>query len=472
MTTGKAQDEPLGEEDIAKFSTSLRGEIVLPDDESYDERRSVWNGLIDKHPAVILRCQGAADVAKGVQFATDHTLPFSVRGGAHHQAGTSMVDNGIVLDLSEMAHVRIDPEERVAQVGPGCRARDVLIEAQHYNLATPTGSAGDVGISGSTLGGGIGWMRRKHGLGIDALRSVELVTPTGELVTASAGQNQDLFWAVRGGGGNFGIVTNFEFELYDVDPIVAGLGVFYPASDAEELLQRYRDIAANTPNEVTTLALKSHVPDLPPMPDELVGEDAVAILGCYIGDPEDGMQALQPFREIAEPLIDMSEPMPYLLLHQLGTMMFPEGRNYCQRSCFVDDLSDEVIAAVVGHMEGPPSELSAIGVWHMGGAISEVDANATAYPHRDAEYMITVESNWEEGDDDANITWARDGDDLFRNLGGYGAYGGFTGVSTQENENTTDRVYGDNYDRLAEIKARYDHDNTLNKNVNVTPSDT
>ena len=315
-------------------------------------------------------------------------------------------------------------------------------------------------------------MRRKHGLGIDALQSVDVVTPDGDLVTASEDENEDLFWAVRGGGGNFGVVTNFEFELYEVGPIVAGLGVFYPGEKAEEIFEAYREATANASDEVTTLALKSHVPNLPPMPDELIGEDAVAVLGCYVGNPEDGMEALQPFRELVdEPLLDMSEPMPYLMLHQLGTMMFPEGRNYCHRSCFVDDLSDNVIDAIVGHANEAESPLSGVGVWQMGGAISDVESDETVYPHRDAEYMITVEANWDDSDDDANIEWARDGDDLFRDLGAYGAYGGFTGVNTQESEDTTERVYGDNFDRLSEIKARYDAQNAFDNNVNVAPSD-
>lgn len=247
-------------------------------------------------------------------------------------------------------------------------------------------------------------MRRKHGLGIDALQSVEIVTPSGDLVTAGENENEDLFWAVRGGGGNFGVVTNSTFELSEVGPIVAGLGVFYLGEQSKKVLQAYRETAADAPDEVTTLALRSHVPDLPPMPDELVGEEAVAVLGCHVGDPEAGTEKLQPFRELTdEPLLDMSEPMPYLVLHQLGTTMFPEGRNYCHRSCFVDSLADDLIEAALDHMEDALSDLSGIGVWQMGGAISEPARDETAYPHRNAEYMITVGSNWDEGNDDANV---------------------------------------------------------------------
>jgi FAD/FMN-containing dehydrogenase len=471
MSTEDPRPDGPTADGVAALARSLRGEIVAPDDDAYDERRSVWNGLVDKRPALVLRCRGAADVATGLRFATDRDLPFSIRGGAHHQAGTSMVDDGVVLDLSAMDHVRVDPDARVAQVGPGCRARDVLLETQHYGLATPTGSAGDVGIAGSTLGGGIGWIRREHGLGVDALRSVEVVTPGGELLTASPDENEDLFWAVRGGGGNFGVVTNFEFDLYEVGPVVAGLGVFYPGDEAREVLARYRERATAAPAALTTLALTGHVPNLSPIPDDVAGEDTVAIMGCHAGDPEAGMAALEPFRGIAEPLLDVSEPMPYLALHELGTEMFPEGRNYCHRSCFVDDLSDPVIETIVDHAAEAPSDLSAIGAWQLGGAVADVDSDATAFPHRDAGYLITVESNWEAGDDEANLEWARAGDDLFRERGGYGAYAGFDGVDAGDGADAPERVYGENLDRLAAVKARFDGTNALRRNANVAPAD-
>ncbi|WP_135855074.1 FAD-binding oxidoreductase [Halorussus salinus] len=455
-----------------EFAESIRGDIVFSDAENYDDVREIWNGLVDKHPTAIVQCQGAADVAKSVEFTTEHNIEFSVRGGGHHQSGSSLVDDGLVIDLSEMTSVHVDPAEQVARVEPGCRARDVLMETQHYGLATPTGSAADVGIPGSTLGGGIGWIRRKHGLGIDALRSVDVVTPDGDLVHASPKQNEDLFWAMRGGGGNFGIVTSFKFDLSEVGPVVPALGVFYPGDEAHTVLKTYRELSQDAPDELTTLALNSHVPDLPPMPDELVGEEAVSIMGCYAGDDmEAGQEAIQPFREITEPLLDMSEPMPYLMLHELGTQLFPDGRNYCHRSVYVEHLSDEILDLVVDHAEEAPSSLSGIGIWHLGGAIADVANDETAYPWRDKEYLITVEANWEDGGNDANLEWARTGDEVFREVGGVGAYGGFTGVSDQDSEDFTDRVYGENVDRLAEIKAKYDTGNSFDTNVNVVPSE-
>lgn len=473
MTAVDKQHEitQLEEEDVQPLVDELRGTTVLPDGNEYDDARKVWNGLVDKHPALIVRCAGAADVSKASTFARDHGLPVSVRGGGHHQAGTAIAEEGLVVDLSEMTSVQIDPGEQVARVEPGARVRDVLIEAQHHGLATPTGSAGDVGIPGSTLGGGIGWIRRRHGLGIDALRAVDIVTPDGELRRASPERNPDLFWALRGGGGNFGIVTSFEFELYEVGPIVPALGTFYPGDEAEAVLDAYRDLTQDASSELTTIALDGHVPNLPPIPDDVAGQEAVAIIGCYAGDPDVGMEAIQPFREITEPLLDMSEPMPYLVLHELGTMMFPEGRNYCHRSVFVDDLSDPVIDRIIDHADDAPSPLSGVGIWHLGGAIDDVDSDATAFPWRGKEYMLTVEANWEDGDDEANIEWAQTGDAAFRELGGEGAYGGFTGVSDQSDEDTVERVYGENAERLSEAKALYDPGNTLNRNVNVGPGD-
>lgn len=456
---------------VEELAQGLRGEIIADDDEEYDDVREIWNGYIDTQPALLIRCQGAADVMKGMEFANNHDLPYSVRGGGHNQTGASLIEDGIVLDLQEMTSVRVDPDKQVAQAEPGCRACDILKEAQQFGLATPTGSAGDVGLPGSTLSGAIGWIRRKHGLGIDKLRSVDIVTPEGELVHANEDQNEDLFWAVRGGGGNFGVVTNFEFELVEVGPVVGGLGVFYPGEEAEEILEKYHELTQEAPDELSTMCLVADVPNLPPMPDNLVGQDAVAIMGCYAGDVEEGMEAIQPFREISEPLLDMSEPMPYMQLHALGSMMYPDGRKYSHRSVYVDNLNEDYLDQVIESADAAPSPMGAVGIWHMGGAISDVDSDETAYPHRKKQYMITFEANWEGDNDDANIEWCRESDDAFRALGGEGTYGGFTGVDPRATEDLPARVYGDNFSRLMDVKKQYDPSNDLHKNVNIDPTD-
>lgn len=457
----------LDEQDIKEFDENLRGDLVLPDSEEYEDARNVWNGLINKYPAVIARVKGATDVARAVQFARDNHLDLSIRGGAHHQAGSAIVNQGLVIDLADMDSVHVDPDEKVARVEPGTRAEDVLAETQKHGLATPTGSAGDVGIPGSTLSGGIGWIRRKYGLGLDALRSVEIVTPDGELRKASPDHNEALFWAVRGGGGNFGVVTNFEFDLYEVGPMVQGLGIFYPADIADDVLETFRGVMADAPEELTTLLVNGHVPNLPPMPDELAGTDAVGILGCYAGDPGDGADAIAPLRDIGDPLVDMSDVTPYEMLHDLGTQMYPWGRKYTHRSVFVDELTDDIHDIILERTEAAPTPMAAIGVWPLGGNIGH--GPDAAYAWADKQYMLTIEGNWEEFQNQPTLDWAANTEQLLRDAGGEGAYAGFTGVEEREWEDWTEQVYGDSYERLADAKAAYDPENVFSQNVNIEP---
>ena len=469
------QKHPLGtvaelEDDrIAEFDEQLRGDLILPDSAEYEDARNVWNGLVNKYPAVVVRAGGATDVAHAVRFARDTGLELSVRGGAHHQTGSAVVDHGLVVDLSDLDSVHVDPDARTARVEPGARVEDVLAETQPHGLATPTGSAGDVGIPGSTLGGGIGWIRRKHGLGIDALRSVELVTPDGELRKATPDHNEDLFWAVRGGGGNFGVVTSFEFELYEIGPMVQGLGVFYPADAAESVVNTYRQVMDDAPEELTTILINGHVPGLPPMPDDIAGEDAVGILGCYAGDPEEGAEIVEPLRNAADPLVDMSDVMPYETLHDLGTQMYPWGRKYTHRSVFVDELTDDIRDLVLEQTEAAPTPMAAIGVWALGGNIG--DGPDAAYPWDDKRYMITIEGNWEAFENQPTLDWAADAERQFRRAGAEGAYADFTGVEERTWEDWTKQVYGDSYDPLAEVKATYDPENVFGQNVTIDPDD-
>lgn len=459
----------LGEGSIESFATDLDGDLILPDDEEYEDARNVWNGLVNEYPAVVARVADASDVARAVRFAREHDLELSIRGGAHNQTGSAVVSQGVVVDLADMDRIDVDAEARVARVEPGTRAEDVLAATQRHGLATPTGSAGDVGIPGSTLGGGIGWIRRKHGLGIDALRSVEIVTPDGERRRASSDRNEDLFWAVRGGGGNFGVVTEFEFDLYEIGPMVQALGVFYPGDAADDVVETYRDVVADAPEELTTILIAGHVPNLPPIPDDLAGTDAVGVLGCYAGDPEDGAAVIEPLREIAEPLVDMSDLMPYEALHDLGTQMYPWGRKYTHRSVFVDELTDEITDIVLEETAAAPTPMSAIGVWSLGGNVGH--GPDAAYAWDDKEYMITIEGNWEAFENRPTLDWAADVERALRREGATGAYSGFTGVEERNWEDWTEQVYGDSYDRLAEVKATYDPENVFSRNVTVDPDD-
>ncbi|MDY6818802.1 MAG: FAD-binding oxidoreductase [Halobacteriales archaeon] len=461
--------EQLGESTIAELDATLDGDLILPDHEQYEDARNVWNGLINEYPAVVVRVAGADDVATGIQFAQDHGLELSIRGGAHHQTGAAVVDNGLVIDLADMDRIEVDPDAQLVSVEPGTRAEDVLETTQEHGLAPPTGSAGDVGMAGTTLGGGIGWIRRKHGLSIDALRSVKIVTPDGVVREASRERNEDLFWALRGGGGNFGVVTEFEFDCYEVGPIVPALGIYYPADAAREVLETHRTVMADAPTELTTILIHGHVPPLPPIPDELHGTDAVAILGCYAGDPDEGMSAIAPLREITDPILDLSEPMPYELLHDLGTQMFPWGRNYAWRSVFVDELTDEIHNVILEQKEAAPGPMDAIDIWAMGGNIGH--GGDAAFNWADKRYLIVAEANWEEFNTQSELEWVRTTERRLRQAGGVGSYAGFTGVEEQEWENWANQVYGTNYDRLSEIKRQYDPDNVFNRNVTILPAD-
>ena len=470
-----AHKHPLGvvasvDEDVLKeFEDDLRGDLILPDNGEYEDARNVWNGLINKYPAIVARVKGATDVATAITFARDNDLELSIRGGAHHQAGSAVVEGGLVIDLEDLDSVHVDPEAQTVRVEPGTRAEDVHAETQPHGLAIPTGSAGDVGIPGSTLGGGIGWMRRKHGLGVDALRSVEVVTAHGEVVKASPETNEDLFWAVRGGGGNFGVVTSFEFELYEIGPLVQGLGIFYPRDAVKDVFETHREVLADASEELTTILLDAHVPGLPPMPDELIGKDAVCILGCYAGDPEEGEKVIEPLRNVTEPLIDMSDVMPYEMLHDLGTQMYPWGRKYTHRSVFVDEMTDEIHDIIFERKGEAPTPMAAIGVWPLGGNVGH-GADA-AFAWDDKQYMITIEGNWEDYQNQPTLDWAAETERQLRRAGAEGAYAGFTGVDERDWEDWSKQVYGDNYGRLAEIKAEYDPGNVFSRNVNIDPSD-
>ncbi len=374
----------LDEEAIKGLDEGLRGDLILPDSEAYEDARNVWNGLINKYPAIITRVKGATDVATAIQFARENDLEVSIRGGAH-----------------------------------------------------------------------------------DALRSVEVVTPDGELRKASPDHDEALFWAARGGGGNFGVVTNFEFELYEVGPMVQGLGIFYPAAIADDVLESFGEVMVDAPEELTTILINGHVPNLPPMPDELAGTDAVGVLGCYAGDPEEGAEVIAPLRDIGDPLIDMSDVMPYEMLHDLGTQMYPWGRKYTHRSVFVDELTDDVHDIILEQTEAAPAPMAAIAVWPLGGNIGH--GPDAAYAWDEKQYMLTIEGNWEEFQNQPTLDWAAETERLLRDAGGEGAYAGFTGVEQREWEDWTEQVYGDSYERLTEAKAAYDPENVFSQNINIEP---
>ena len=445
----------------------MRGTVYTPDDERYHDVRKVWNGLINRYPAVVARCRGVVDVVETVNFARGHDLPASVRGGGHNVAGTAVVDGGVVVDLSEMEGIHVDPEARVARVEPGVRLGELNRETQQFGLAVPGGMAADTGVAGSTLGGGLGWIRRKHGLGIDNLRSVDAVLANGEFVRASDSRNEDLFWAIRGAGGHFGVVTSFEFDLHPVGPEVASAMVYYPGEASPEVLRAYREYAADCPDEVTTIAFHSFAPDGEDVPEPERGEPALGLMGCYAGPVEAGREALRPLRELADPLVDYSGVTSYAAIHD-SEGAYPHGRNYYWKSLYLEELTDDAVDSLVAHAREAPSDHSSLTLWQLGGEMNRVDADETAFPARDAAFMLSVEATWDDPHaSPENLAWAREAWAALREFSDGRLYVNFPGLA-EDRTDVIPAAYGENLERLVELKAEYDPTNLFRPHRNVS----
>jgi FAD/FMN-containing dehydrogenase len=466
---------PLDESLVSDLRAAVAGDVITPTDETYHQARAVWNGRIDRFPAAIVRVTSTDDVAAAIRFAREHDRQLTVRGGGHHVTGSAVADDGIVIDCSALTDVTVDPEARTVRVGAGARISDVLPATGEHGLAIPCGSAAHNGVAGSTLGGAIGWARRKHGLGVDALRSVELVTVDGETLTASATENEALFWGVRGGGANFGVVTAFEFECFELGPEVAVAQVAYPAPDSEttvDLLRRYREYVADAPDEVTSMAIRTAVPPLPFVPAEFHGAPIVMFYAVYAGDAAEGEAVLRPLRDVAEPAMDLSGRMPFLAVHEIANELFPSGNRYSWHSLYAEELSDDLAERVAEAGASSPGPEAGLTLWHMGGAVSDVPSDATAYAWRDAAFLVSIDAGWRDPvADGAHLSWAESTWNTLRaseaTLEGF--YPGFPGFVTGDER--ARMAYGDNLDRLADLKAEYDPENLLHSNLNVTPSD-
>ncbi|MCC6615795.1 MAG: FAD-binding oxidoreductase [Anaerolineae bacterium] len=451
------QSQPVGEAEIAALAAGLDGDLLRAGEADYDSARAVWNGMIDRHPALIVRCRSAQDVQRAVRFASAHSLRLSVRGSGHNVAGTAVNDDGLVIDLSQMKQIQVDAQARTARAQPGVNWGELDRATQAYGLATPGGVVSDTGIAGLTLGGGLGWLRNKYGLSCDNLISVEIVTADGQLITASADEHPDLYWALRGGGGAFGIVTTFEYQLHPVGPDVFVAFCFHDGNNARELLRFYRDFIATAPDEISTFAVLAHIPASEHFPAEHHGQLTLLFQACYAGDVADGERALQPLRDVATPLIDMSSAMPFVELQTLWDEEYPRGDlRYYWRSTYLKALSDEAINRLVALIAEAPSPLTTLDIWAMGGALSRVAPDATAFAHRDAAITIGVESNWADpADDEVNMTWARHVTQALEPFSTGGQYLNFPGFF-DEGEATLRQVYGVNYDRVMAVKAQYD----------------
>ena len=460
----------LEESLVADLQSRLQGELIRPGDENYDEARKVWNGMIDKKPALIARCARVADVVASVNFARENGILLAVRGGGHNVAGTAVADGGLVVDLSPMKGVRVDPERRTVRAEGGVTIGDLDEETQKFGLATPMGVVSETGIAGLTLGGGLGWLRRKYGLSSDNLVSVDVVTADGQYLTASETEHPDLFWGIRGGGGNFGVVTSFEYRLYPVGPEVMFCFVLYPGDRAKEVLRFCEEYVAQAPDEVSPLGVLGRVPHDELFPEEWHGKPYAAILAMYSGSVEEGEQILKPLRDLGDPIADLSEPMPYTEAQKLLDEDYPEGGRYYWKSVNVNSLGDEEIEHLMAHAETAPSDHSTIDVWYQGGAMSRVGAEETAFGDRSARYLLGVEGNWEEPhEDEANVAWVRGCVADMQRFSDGGMYLNFPGFLEEGQEMMRD-AYGENYERLVALKDEHDPTNFFRMNQNIRPA--
>ena len=444
----------------------VRGEVIAEGDAGYDEARQVWNGVIDRRPALVVRCTGNADVIASIAFAREHGLPVSVRGGGHNVAGTAVADGAVVLDLGPMRNVSVDLDRMTVRAGGGARLGDVDHETQAFGLATPFGVVSRTGIAGLTLHGGMGFLTRRLGLSCDNLIAADVVTADGQLVHADAERHPDLLWALRGGGGNFGAVTSFEYRVHPVGPEVFMAITFYPVDAATDGLRVFREVFANAPEELMGVALYWTAPAEEPFPPEWHGKPVFILAGCWSGPLDRAEEAVKPLREVATPVADLSSPMPFVIAQSLFDPEYPDGRRYYWKSTYLSD-ADEATAELLGrYSANRPSLLSSIDVWALGGAMRREPEGGSAFAKRDAPFLLGIESNWEDAaDDDANIDWTRRLIDEASVLSPGGTYLNFPGF-VEEGEQLLRDTYGSSYDRLREVKAKYDPDNVFRSNLN------
>ena len=463
-----SQAPPLETTAFDELGGSFRGELLAPTSPGYDTARRIWNGAIDRHPACMARCAGVADVVAAVRFARDHDLEIAIRGGGHNVAGTAVCDDGVVIDLSAMRAVLVDPAGRTAWVQGGALWADVDHETQAHGLATTGGIVGHTGVAGLTLGGGIGFLMRKHGLAIDNLLAAEVVTAEGTIVRASAEEHPDLFWALRGGGGNFGVVTSFLFALHPLGPTVMAGPVFWAADDTTDVLRFYRDFAAEAPDELGSVVRLGTVPPLPVIPAELHWRQAIAVACCYVGAVEDGERAVRALRRFGKPLVDLLAPSPYAAFQGGLDDTVLHGWHYYWKAANLAGLTDDAIAVIADHAYDARSPRSYAAMFHMGGAVARVPDDTTAYAGRDVAHNIVIDAAWLPDEPAADTAWARRFLQALQPHRAGGVYVNF--LDSDDDPSRVREAYGDRiYRRLAQVKARYDPDNAFHHNKNIKP---
>jgi FAD/FMN-containing dehydrogenase len=449
----------IGAAAVEQFKGGLRGKLLRPVDDAYDEARKVWNGMFDRRPALIARCAGTADVITAVNFARDQGLQVAVRGGGHSMPGHSVCDGGLVIDLSPMKGIRVDPANRAVRAQAGAKWIDFDHETQAFELATTGGTVSDTGIAGLTLGGGLGWLSSKYGLTVDNLISADVVIADGRFLRASATENPDLFWGLRGGSGNFGVVTSFEYQLHAVGPMVVGGMVAYPLGKAKEVLRFYREFTKAAPDELTTYAALLNPPG---------GETVVALFCCYCGRLDKGDAVVRPLKSLVPPIVDMLGSVPYVAQQRIFDAGFPAGSYYYTKADFLADFTDEAIEVVAEYAATMPSPLSGVLVQTVCGAASRVPSDAMAFAHRRFPYSPLIVSQWlDAADSEKNIGWARN---FWKALHSYAGRAVYVNDLSADDENAVRMAYAANYERLAALKKKYDPENFFRLNPNIKPA--
>jgi FAD/FMN-containing dehydrogenase len=442
---------------LEPFRASFRGSILRDGDDAYESARKIWNASIDKHPGLIARCTGLADVIEAVRFARAHNLLVAIRGGGHNVGGRAVCDGGMVIDLSPLKGIHVDPAARRVRVQPGVLLAELDRETHVYGMAVPLGVVSRTGVAGLTLGGGVGWLSRKYGLTCDNVLSFELVTADGEVRRASADEHPDLFWALRGGGGNFGVVTSFEYQLHPVSMVYGGL-VVHPRAQATEVLKFYRSFTQSSPDEVAAYAGLLHTPD---------GTPAAAIVACYNGDLGEGARVMAPLKAFGTPMLDAIQPLPLPAMQGILDAAVPDGNQNYWKSTFLQELSDDAIATIVEHANRASSPLSATLVEQYGGAAGRVPKDATAFPQRHAQYNLGMLGQWSDPSESAtHIAWARTFADAMSRFANGEFLLNFLG---EESEDVIEKAFGANYERLVQIKTKYDPENFFRVNQNIRP---
>lgn len=448
QTGSQSRGTILEQSDVMAFKASLRGTLLQPDDENYDAARRVYNAMIDKHPALIVLCAGVSDVINAVNFAHSHNLLMTVRGGGHSVAGKSACDGGVVIDLSNMKGIRVDPVSRTVRAEPGVTWNEFDRETQAFGLATTGGTISTTGIAGLTLGGGLGWLMRKHGLACDNLVSIDIVLADGRFLTASPTENADLFWGIRGAGANFGVVTSFEYRLHAVGSILGGM-LIYPLADAREALRFYRDFTVDAPEELTAFAALMTLPD---------GQPVVAIIPSYNGPTEVGEKVLQPLRTFGSPLADQITSMTYLQLQTMLDAGFPSGLHNYWKTSFLQDLSDDAIETFVTYFTTVPSELTALLIEQLGGAVERIGQHETAFSPRDHHFNLSVMSRWRDpAESEKHIRWTREFWHVMRPFASDAVYVNY--LAEDEGERVKALYGATKYEQLIALKQKYDSTN-------------